>query len=123
MTALVRNIAADIAEASQFATDVVSGLTATPKRLPPKYFYDSAGSALFEQITQLPEYYPTRCETGILQEHAAAIAALVPPGAALVEFGSGSSAKTRIILSAANSVAAYVPVDISGQFLQRHAAE
>jgi dimethylhistidine N-methyltransferase len=122
MTAPARKIVIDTAT-TEFATDVVAGLTATPKRLSPKYFYDSAGSALFEQITELPEYYPTRREIGILNEHAGDIAALIPPGAALVEFGSGSSTKTRKVLSTATSLAAYVPVDISAQFLQQQAAE
>ena len=102
-----------------FAADVVTGLTATPKSVPPKYFYDLAGSALFERITQLPEYYPTRCELGILQDNAPAIASLFPPGCALIEFGSGSSRKARILLSAAATVEAYVPVDISGDFMQQ----
>jgi dimethylhistidine N-methyltransferase len=70
----------------------------------------------------LPEYYPTRCEIEILKQHAADIAALIPPGAALVEFGSGSSTKARIVLCAAASVEAYVPIDISGDFLQQDAA-
>jgi len=122
MTALARKIVIDTAT-TEFATDVVAGLTATPKRLSPKYFYDSAGSALFEQITELPEYYPTRREIGILDEHAGDIAALIPPGAALVEFGSGSSTKTRKVLSTAASLGAYVPVDISAQFLQQQVAE
>lgn len=102
-----------------FAADVMAGLTAQPKTLPPKYFYDLAGSALFERITELPEYYPTRCEIGILQDHAQAIAAMFPPGYALIEFGSGSSRKARILLGASASVAAYIPVDISGDFLQQ----
>ena len=121
MTALARKIVIDPAT-TQFATDVVAGLTETPKRLSPKYFYDSAGSALFEQITTLPEYYPTRTEIGILKERAGDIAALIQPGAALVEFGSGSSTKTRIVLSPARSLAAYVPVDISEQFLHQQMA-
>jgi L-histidine N-alpha-methyltransferase len=121
MTALARKIVIDTAS-TEFAADVVAGLTATPKRLSPKYFYDSTGSALFEQITELPEYYPTRREIGILKEHAGDVAALVPTGAALVEFGSGSSTKTRIVLSAATSLAAYVPVDISAQFLHQQMA-
>ncbi len=102
-----------------FAADVIAGLTARPKTLPAKYFYDLAGSALFERITALPEYYPTRSEIAILREHAPAIASMFPPGSALIEFGSGSSRKARILLSAAASVAAYVPVDISGDFLQQ----
>jgi dimethylhistidine N-methyltransferase len=123
MTALAREALLDRSSpaASEFATDVVAGLTATPKRLPPKYFYDSIGSALFERITRLPEYYPTRCEIGILNEHAQDIAALIPPVAALVEFGSGSSTKTRIVLSQGASLAAYVPVDISADFLRQQA--
>ena len=121
MTALARKIVIDTA-ATEFAADVVAGLTAQPKRLSPKYFYDSTGSALFEQITELPEYYPTRTEIGILSEHTNDIAALIPAGAALIEFGSGSSTKTRILLSAAKSLGAYVPVDISGQFLSQQAA-
>jgi len=121
MTALARKIVIDTVT-TEFATDVVAGLTATPKRLSPKYFYDSIGSALFERITELPEYYPTRREIGILNEHAGDIAGLIPPGAALVEFGSGSSTKTRILLSAAKTLAAYVPVDISAQFLHQQMA-
>jgi dimethylhistidine N-methyltransferase len=109
-------------EVSEFAVDVLAGLTASPKRLPPKYFYDNAGSALFERITELPEYYPTRTEIGILRERANDIAALIPAGAALIEFGSGSSTKTRIILSAATSLKAYVPVDISAEFLREQTA-
>ena len=122
MTALARKIQIDTTATSEFAADVLAGLTATPKRLSPKYFYDSIGSALFERITELPEYYPTRREIGILNEHAGDIAGLIPPGAALVEFGSGSSTKTRILLSAAKTLAAYVPVDISAQFLHQQMA-
>jgi len=122
MTVLARKIVVDTAT-TEFATDVVAGLTATPKKLSPKYFYDSAGSALFEQITELAEYYPTRTEIGILNERAGDIAASIPPGAALIEFGSGSSTKTRKLLSTATSLAAYVPVDISAQFLQQQAKE
>ena len=120
MTALARKIVIDTAT-TEFAADAVAGLTATPKRLSPKYFYDTAGSALFERITELPEYYPTRREIGILNEHTGDIAALIPPGAALIEFGSGSSTKTRIVLREATSLAAYVPVDISAEFLSQQA--
>jgi dimethylhistidine N-methyltransferase len=121
MTVLARELAVDPV-ATEFATDVLAGLTATPKRLSPKYFYDHTGSALFEKITELPEYYPTRREIGILNERAKDIAQLIPPGAALIEFGSGSSTKTRIVLSSATSLAAYVPVDISEQFLHQQMA-
>lgn len=111
----------DQLKAESFAAEAVAGLTTTPKRIAPKYFYDSAGSDLFERITELPEYYPTRCELSILREHAADIAAMIPAGAALVEFGSGSSMKTRTLLEAAGNVAAYVPVDISAEFLDAQA--
>ena len=107
----------------QFAADVIAGLTAKPKRLPSKYFYDLAGSALFERITQLPEYYPTRCELALLHENAPAIASLFPPTCALIEFGAGSSKKARILLGAAATVEAYVPLDISGDFLKQDAAQ
>jgi L-histidine Nalpha-methyltransferase len=106
-----------------FAADVIAGLSARPKKLPPKYFYDTPGSALFERITELPEYYPTRCEVDILRQHAPAIASMFPAGCALIEFGSGSSRKARILLGAAASVGAYVPVDISGDFLQQDLAQ
>ena len=107
----------------RFAVDVIAGLTAKPKRLPSKYFYDLAGSALFERITQLPEYYPTRCELALLDENAPAIASLFPPTCALIEFGAGSSKKARILLGAAVTVEAYAPVDISGDFLKQDAAQ
>ena len=102
-----------------FAADIIAGLTAKTKRLPAKYFYDAAGSALFERITQLPEYYPTRCELALLREHAPAIASQFPPNCALIEFGSGGSKKARLVLGAAATVEAYVPVDISGDYLQQ----
>src|SRR5215472_16512023 len=79
--------------------DVRAGLTASPKSLPPKYFYDARGSELFDEITRLPEYYPTRAETRILRQHAADIAGLARCES-LVELGSGTSAKTRLLLRA-----------------------
>jgi dimethylhistidine N-methyltransferase len=102
---------------------VIAGLSARPKQLPPKYFYDEIGSLLFEAITEQPEYYPTRCELSILREHAGEIARLLPERTALVEFGSGSSRKARIVLDAAPTVAAYVPVDISSTLLVAEAAQ
>jgi dimethylhistidine N-methyltransferase len=108
---------------SPFARDVVAGLTAQPKRLPPKYFYDRAGAQLFEEITGLPEYYPTRCELEILHARAAEIAQLLPQSSALIELGSGSSKKVRILLAAAPRIAAYVPVDISSEMLEQEAAD
>jgi len=122
MTALARKIVVDTAT-TEFATDVVAGLSATPKRLPPKYFYDERGSQLFEAITALKEYYPTRCELAILREHNADIARVFGPKTALVEFGTGSTRKVRILLEAAKTVEAYVPVDISAEMLSREAAQ
>ncbi len=106
---------------SAFEHDVMTGLTAKPKWLPPKYFYDEKGAQLFDDITLLPEYYPTRAELAILREHAGDIARFVPAGAALIEFGSGSSVKARILLAAAPTIAAYVPVDISPEMLAQEA--
>ncbi len=111
------------AEDSPFASDVLAGLNASPKRVPAKYFYDETGSQLFERITELPEYYPTRCEMKILREHAADIGKLIPAGAVLVEFGSGSNKKARILLRAAPQLAAYVPVDICGEMIEQEAVE
>jgi dimethylhistidine N-methyltransferase len=108
---------------SPFAADVLEGLSAPRKRIPAKYFYDARGSELFERITEQPEYYPTRCEIEALRAHAAEIAAVIPQGAALVEFGSGSNKKARILLAAAPKLAAYVPVDINGKMLEKEAAE
>jgi L-histidine N-alpha-methyltransferase len=101
--------------AASLRADARAGLTATPKALPPKWFYDAQGSALFEKITELPEYYPTRAERAILQAAAADIARLTG-AATLVELGSGSSDKTRLLLSAlraAGTLRQYVPVDVS----------
>src|SRR5690348_2932501 len=111
------------AEVSEFQTDVLDGLREIPKHIPAKYFYDASGSLLFERITEVPEYYPTRCEMRILRRQSAAIAKLIPEGAALIEFGSGSSKKARILLRAAPKLAAYVPVDICGEMIEQEAAE
>ncbi len=96
-----------------FRDDVLEGLARPHKSVPPKWLYDERGSALFEAITDLPEYYPTRTETALLADTAADIAALFPAGAALVEFGSGSSTKTPLVLAAAPQLSAYAPIDIS----------
>ena len=101
--------------AASLRADALAGLTATPKSLPPKWFYDAQGSALFEKITELPEYYPTRAERSILRAAATEIARL-SRARVLVELGSGSSEKTRLLLSALRaegSLEAYVPVDVS----------
>ena len=107
-------------QTSAFASDVIDGLSQHPKRLSPKYFYDAAGSELFEQITLLPEYYPTRTELSILRDRGGAISAIVPKGSALVEFGAGATTKVRLLLKEC-SLGAYVPVDISGEFLKAQA--
>src|ERR1700726_2750159 len=107
-------------QTSPFADDVLDGLSQHPKRLSPKYFYDAAGSELFEQITLLPEYYPTRTELAILRDRGQAISAIVPKGAALAEFGAGATTKVRQLLSE-RAFDAYVPVDISGDFLKAQA--
>ena len=113
-------VALDTAELA-FLADVREGLSRPQKALSPKYFYDAAGSALFEAITQLPEYYPTRTEIGILERSGPEIAALLPANAALVEFGSGSTVKLRRLLRHVDTLAAYVPVDVSGEFLRAEA--
>jgi len=117
---MIRSDSEDEARAV-FARDVVAGLTASRKTLRPKYFYDEEGSRLFEEITQVPEYYPTRTEIGILEKYGKAIANLIPAGGALVEFGAGSSVKIRTLLRALDKLAVYVPVDISADFLAAQA--
>src|SRR4029078_4599364 len=98
------------------------GCRGRQKRLWPKYFYDELGAQLFEEITQLPEYYPTRCELAILEKHAGEMAQVVPPDAAMIAFGSGSTRKARMLLNAPPAITAYVPVDISSEMLQQEAA-
>jgi dimethylhistidine N-methyltransferase len=105
-----------------FAQDVIAGLSQQPKKLSPKYFYDEAGSKLFEQITLLPEYYPTRTELRILRDRGTEIAQAIPANAALVEFGAGATTKVRLLLKQC-AFSAYVPVDISGDFLNGQASE
>jgi L-histidine Nalpha-methyltransferase len=100
-----------------FRLDVLNGLSGRPRVIPPRWLYDRDGSALFEEITTLPEYYLTRTERALLQSAAAEIAVLVGPGRAVVEFGSGSCSKTPILLSAVNP-RAYAPIDISGDVLR-----
>lgn len=97
--------------------DALAGLSQTPKALSPKWFYDHTGSELFEQITELPEYYPTRTEAAILRDNDRLLAGLVPSGGALVELGSGASVKTRTLLDAGAHFGSYVPMDISEAFL------
>jgi dimethylhistidine N-methyltransferase len=108
-------------EGASLRDDVLEGLAKARKQIPPKHFYDAEGSRLFEAITELKEYYPTRTEIGLLRQAAGEIAAEIPDGAALVEFGSGASVKTRILLDAAPQVAVYAPIDISGSALDQAA--
>src|SRR6476659_1658082 len=107
-------------QTSAFGRDVIDDLSQHPKKLSPKYFYDAKGSELFEQITLLPEYYPTRTELSILRERGGEIARLIPQGAALIEFGAGATTKVRLLLERC-AFGAYVPVDISGDFLRAQA--
>ena len=105
---------------SVFAGDVIGDLAKQPKKLSPKYFYDAKGSELFEQITVLPEYYPTRTELSILRDRGGEIAKIIPQGAALIEFGAGATTKVRLLLERCE-FGAYVPVDISRDFLNAQA--
>ncbi|WP_242128852.1 L-histidine N(alpha)-methyltransferase [Sphingobium sp. Sx8-8] len=105
-----------------FRRDIIEGLSRDPKATPPIWFYDRRGSELFEAITDLPEYYPTRTETALLERHGPDFAAAVGRGRAVVEFGAGSARKTPHLLRAIDP-AAYVPIDISGDFLHASSAE
>ena len=105
----------------QFRADVLAGLAAPIPAVPARWLYDRRGSELFEAITELPEYYPTRVERAILERHCPDVARIAGTGHAVVEFGSGSSAKTPILLRAVRP-SAYVPIDISGEFLRDSAA-
>jgi L-histidine Nalpha-methyltransferase len=109
-------------QAEAFRDDVLAGLSAPIPSIPARWLYDRAGSELFDEITRLEAYYPTRTETALLQSIMAEAAALIPKCAAVVEFGSGSATKTPILLRAIEP-AAYVPVDISGEYLKQSAAE
>jgi dimethylhistidine N-methyltransferase len=100
-------------ERDDFREAVLEGLSNPRKSLPCRFFYDARGSELFEQITSLPEYYPTRTEAGILTRNASAIARAVPANSVLVEFGAGSSLKTEILLDQLADRVTYVPVDVS----------
>src|SRR5580704_14640851 len=106
-----------------FLRDVIDGLRTTPKSLPCKYFYDQHGSELFDRICQLDEYYLTRTELALMDQFAPEMGAQIGPGAMLVEYGSGSSVKTRYLLDGLPDLAAYVPVDISREHLQQTARE
>jgi L-histidine N-alpha-methyltransferase len=103
--------------------DILSGLREKQKRISPKYFYDDKGSRLFESICSQPEYYPTRTELGIMEANIGEISALIGPRASVIEFGSGSSVKTRMLLEQLTEPAAYVPVDISKEPLAQAASD
>jgi dimethylhistidine N-methyltransferase len=102
----------------EFRRDVQRGLLQGQKQIPPKWFYDERGAALFDRICELDEYYLTRTELGIMREHAAEMAACLGPDCALIEFGSGSGAKTRLLLDRLERPLAYVPVDLSARQLE-----
>src|SRR5262249_54926887 len=105
-----------------FRHEVLRGLRASRKRLPCKYFYDEAGSALFERITALDEYYLTRTEVAIMEEHIGAMAKLMGRRCLVIEYGSGSSTKTRLLLDHLQEPAGYVPIDVSADFLRASAS-
>jgi L-histidine N-alpha-methyltransferase len=111
------NVAAAEEMRAEEVADILAGLSAAQKRISPKYFYDQRGSELFDTICTLPEYYPTRTEHAIMEQHLPEIAGLVGPNAAVIEFGAGSNAKARQLLARLVSPVAYVPVEISGEYL------
>jgi uncharacterized SAM-dependent methyltransferase len=103
---------------SEFGREMQAGLARSPRSISPKFFYDVAGSQLFDRICELPEYYPTRTELRILGECAGEIAAQIGPNAEIVEFGAGSLTKVRLLLDALESPKRYLPIDISGEHLE-----
>jgi dimethylhistidine N-methyltransferase len=113
--------APETADREEFRDAVLDGLSRKPRAIPARFLYDAQGSALFDEICELPEYYLTRTETQILADCAQNIARLAGTGCALVEFGSGSSVKSRLLLDAMGDLAVYAPIDISRQHLERSA--
>lgn len=111
-----------MSEPAAFADELLAGLRARPRALAPKWFYDEAGSRLFERICELPEYYPTRTELALLDRHAPELAERIGADAEIVEFGAGASRKVCTLLSALQRPAGFVPVDISGEHLIEAAA-
>ena len=105
-------------EHAEFAAAVLAGLAKAQKAIPSRFLYDARGSEIFEEITRLPEYYPTRTEIGLLNKHVPDLAQGLPAGAALIEFGSGSSRKTEILLQHLDTLAVYMPVDVSPSALR-----
>ncbi|MFI5031217.1 MAG: L-histidine N(alpha)-methyltransferase [Reyranellales bacterium] len=113
----------ETADREEFRRAVLDGLSARPRALPAKFLYDARGSALFDEICELPEYYLTRTETAILKQRAVEIGRRAGPGCALVEFGSGSSVKSRLLIEALPKLALYAPIDISREHLDATAAQ
>lgn len=109
--------------AEVFLAEALAGLQSFEKTLPCKYFYDRRGSLLFDRICDLPEYYPTRTEAAVMADHVAEMAALIGPDSLLIEYGSGSSTKTRTLLDHLPRLAGYVPMDISREHLHHTAAD
>ena len=105
------------------ALALLDGLRRTPRSVPPKFFYDAAGSALFDRICELPEYYPTRTEVALLARHGREMAECIGAGADLVEYGAGSLRKVRLLLDALHQPARYVPIDLSAEHLLQHARQ
>jgi dimethylhistidine N-methyltransferase len=105
------------------ALALLDGLRRTPRSVPPKFFYDAAGSALFDRICELPEYYPTRTEIALLARHGREMAECIGAGADLVEYGAGSLRKVRLLLDALHQPARYVPIDLSAEHLLQHAKQ
>ncbi len=118
MSAPLKRTQVPVVDTDGFEFALLAGLSASPKRIPSKFFYDRTGSELFEQICALHEYYPTRTETELLIRHGREIAHYFGERAALVEFGAGALRKARILLRAMERPAAYLPIDISGDFLR-----
>jgi L-histidine N-alpha-methyltransferase len=105
----------------EFAQAVLAGFASTPRSIPCRFFYDAVGSELFEEIAKLEEYYPTRVEASLLETYRAEIAALVGPSRVLIEFGSGSSRKTSLLIGALGKIPAYIPIDIAAESLNEAA--
>jgi dimethylhistidine N-methyltransferase len=105
------------------ALALLEGLRRTPRAVPPKFFYDATGSALFDRICELPEYYPTRTELGLLERHGREMAECIGAGADLIEYGAGSLLKVRLLLDALQRPVRYVPIDLSAEHLLQHARQ
>jgi dimethylhistidine N-methyltransferase len=123
MTILISHPKSTSLDSAEFLNDVLRGLSAVQRSIPSKYFYDSAGSSLFDQICELDEYYPTRTETAIMEQCADQMANALGQDVRLVEFGSGASVKTRVLIDHLIDPVSYVPVDISGEHLLQTADE